>query len=167
MNIVRTIEQRNIEMSKVYQDTMLELLETNGEVVICDADLVGAIGMTSVYNKHKDRCINMGICEANMMSAAAGMSLTGKIPFVHSLAPFAVRRLFDQLYLSGAYQKANVRVFGSDPGFWASYNGGTHTSVEDLALTRVIPNVTVLAPADAVQFQMCCLGHKDLEAFCV
>lgn len=153
MNIVRTSEQRNVEMSKIYQDTMLELLETNDEVVICDADLVGAIGLSSVFKKHMNRCINMGICEANMMGAAAGMSLTGKIPFIHSLAPFAIRRLFDQLYLSGAYQKANVRIFGSDPGFWAAYNGGTHTSVEDIALARVIPNVTVLAPADAVQFQ--------------
>jgi transketolase len=153
MNVIRTSEQRNVEMSKVYQETLLELLETNEEVVICDADLVGAIGLSGVYEKHKDRCINMGICEANMMGAAAGMSLTGKIPFIHSLAPFAIRRLFDQLYLSGAYQKANVRIFGSDPGFWAAYNGGTHTSVEDLALARVIPDVTVLAPADAVQFQ--------------
>jgi transketolase len=153
MKITRTTEQRNVEMSKVYQDTLLELLETNEEVVVCDADLVGAIGLSSVFSKFTERCINMGICEANMMSAAAGMSLTGKIPFIHSLAPFAIRRLFDQLYLSGAYQKANVRIFGSDPGFWAAYNGGTHTSVEDIALARVIPDVTVLAPADAVQFQ--------------
>ena len=153
MNISRAKQQRNIEMSKVYQDTMLSLLEENENVVLCDADLVGAIGLTSIYKEHSDRCMNIGICEANMMGMAAGMSLTGKIPFIHSLAPFAIRRLFDQLYLSGAYQKANVRIFGSDPGFWASFNGGTHTTVEDIALARVIPEVTVLAPADATQFQ--------------
>ncbi len=77
------------------------------------------------------------------------MSLVGKIPFVHTFTPFATRRVYDQVYLSGAYQKANVRIFGSDPGFWASHNGGTHTSVEDVALMRAIPTITVLAPADA------------------
>ena len=152
MAIVLAKEQRPIEMRAVYQRTLVEILRDNPQVVVMDADLVGASGTAKVFKEFPDRCINMGISEANMIGAAAGMSLVGKVPIIHTFAPFATRRVYDQLYLSGAYQKANLRIYGSDPGFTSGHNGGTHTSVEDLALMRAMPTATVLAPADATQF---------------
>lgn len=136
------------EMRKVYAETIMEMMADNKDVVMMDADLVGASATKKVFDHYPDQCINMGIAEANMMGVAGGLSLVGKIPFVHTFAPFATRRAYDQLFLSGAYQRANFRIIGSDPGFWAAHNGGTHTSVEDLALMRVVPNMKVVAPAD-------------------
>ncbi|SHI84195.1 transketolase [Geosporobacter subterraneus DSM 17957] len=146
-------KQQPKELRAVYQETLMELMEENENIIVCDADLVNASGTGKLFRKYPKRCINMGISEANMIGASCGMSLTGKIPFVHTFAPFATRRVFDQLYLSGCYQQANIRIYGSDPGFWALHNGGTHTSVEDLALTRAVPQLTVIAPADAAQFK--------------
>ncbi len=141
------------ELRSVYQDTLIEMMRKDERIIVCDADLVNASGTAKLFKEFPDRCINMGISEANMVGASCGMSLTGKIPFIHTFSPFATRRPYDQLFLSGGYQKGNLRIYGSDPGFWALHNGGTHTSVEDLALTRVIPGITVLAPADATQFK--------------
>ncbi len=152
MAIVFAKEQKPIEMRAVYQQALVEILREHPQVVVMDADLVGASGTAKVFKEFPDRCINMGISEANMIGAAAGMSLVGKVPIIHTFAPFATRRVYDQLYLSGAYQKANLRIYGSDPGFTSGHNGGTHTSVEDLALMRAMPSATVLAPADATQF---------------
>ncbi len=152
MAVIFAKEQKPIEMRAVYQQALVEILRDNPQVVVMDADLVGASGTAKVFKEFPDRCINMGISEANMIGAAAGMSLVGKVPIIHTFAPFATRRVYDQLYLSGAYQKANLRIYGSDPGFTSGHNGGTHTSVEDLALMRAMPTATVLAPADAAQF---------------
>jgi transketolase len=152
MAVVMAKEQKPIEMRAVYQQALVEILREHPQVVVMDADLVGASGTAKVFKEFPDRCINMGISEANMIGAAAGMSLVGKVPIIHTFAPFATRRVYDQLYLSGAYQKANLRIYGSDPGFTSGHNGGTHTSVEDLALMRAMPTATVLAPADATQF---------------
>jgi transketolase len=152
MAIVFTKEQKPIEMRAVYQNTLFEICKDNPQVIVMDADLVGASATAKLFKEFPEQCINMGISEANMIGAAAGMSLLGKVPFIHTFAPFATRRVYDQLYLSGAYQKANLRIYGSDPGFTSGHNGGTHTSVEDLALMRVMPTATVLAPADATQF---------------
>lgn len=138
------------EMRAVYAQTLIDMMSKNKDVVIMDADLVSASGTKKVFDSFPKQSINMGIAEANMMGVAGGLSLSGKIPYVHTFAPFATRRAYDQIYLSGAYQQANFRILGSDPGYWAAHNGGTHTSVEDLALMRVIPTMNVLVPADAV-----------------
>lgn len=153
--ITRTSVQNPKEFRVVYQETLSALMAEVPSVVALDADLVGASGTAKLFKAYADRCINAGISEANMMGMAAGMSLTGKVPFIHTFAPFATRRIFDQLYMAGVYQHANVKIYGSDPGFWALHNGGTHTSMEDIALTRSLPNLTVLAPSDASQFAWC------------
>jgi transketolase len=155
MKIIRAIEQKKPEFRAVYVETLMELMESNPNVVNLDADLVGASGAAKLFKKYESRCINMGISEANMIGAAAGMSLTGKIPFIHTFAPFATRRVMDQLYMSGVYSNSNIKIYGSDPGFWAIHNGGTHTTMEDLALTRALANITILAPSDATQFKWC------------
>lgn len=161
MKIIRAQEQKKPEFRAVYVEALMELMESNPNVVNLDADLVGASGATKLFKKYAHRCINMGISEANMIGAAAGMSLTGKIPFIHTFAPFATRRVMDQLYMSGVYSDANIKIYGSDPGFWAIHNGGTHTTMEDLALTRALANITVLAPSDATQFKWCVKKAAD------
>ena len=139
-----------LECRKVYTQTLYELMKEHDDIVVLDADLVSASGSQTLFQAYPDRCFNVGISEANMMGVAAGLSLVGLKPYIHTFAPFATRRMYDQVYISGAYQNNNVRIFGSDPGFWAAHNGGTHTSVEDLALMRVIPKMNVIAPADGV-----------------
>lgn len=88
-----------------------------------------------------------------MMGIAAGLSATGKVPFAHSFGPFATRRCFDQIFMSCAYAKLNVRIIGSDPGVTAAYNGGTHMPFEDMGIMRNIPNVTILEPVDSVMLK--------------
>src|SRR5690554_3628279 len=113
------------EMRAVYAQTLIDMMSKNKDVVIMDADLVSASGTKKVFDSFPKQSINMGIAEANMMGVAGGLSLSGKIPYVHTFAPFATRRAYDQIYLSGAYQQANFRILGSDPGYWAAHNGGT------------------------------------------
>lgn len=155
MKIIRSNMQNTKELRAVYVDTLHELMHDNLQIVTMDADLVGASGALRLFKDFPNRCINMGICEANMVGVAGGMSLTGKIPFIHSFAPFISRRVMDQLYMAGVYSNNNFKIYASDPGFWAIHNGGTHTTMEDLAITRALPNITIFAPSDATQFAWC------------
>lgn len=142
-----------MEMRKCYQRKLAELMMHNQKVVMVDADLVSASGSGENFKQFPHQTINVGISEANMISASAGMSATGIIPFIHSFAPFVTRRVYDQLFMSGVYSKNRFHIYGSDPGFWAQHNGGTHTSYEDIALMRALPNVVITAPCDPAQFR--------------
>ncbi|MBP5167334.1 MAG: transketolase family protein [Oscillospiraceae bacterium] len=138
-------------MREAYCSTLMELAESNKNIVALDADLISSSGMKPFFAKYPDRAIQCGIAEANMIGVAAGLSLTGKIPFCHSFAPFASRRVCDQIFISAAYAKLNVRIVGSDPGVTAAYNGGTHMPFEDMAVLRAIPDITLIEPCDPVQ----------------
>ncbi len=139
------------ELRACVVDTLRELMEKNKKIIVLDADLGGASGWTNIAKTDPDRFINVGIAEANMIGVAAGLSLSGNTPFVHTFAPFATRRVFDQLYLSGAYSKNTINIYGSDPGFTAGTNGGTHTTWEDVALMRAIPGAVICDAADETQ----------------
>ena len=91
--------------------------------------------------------------ESNMVGVASGLSLVGDIPFIHTFSPFATRRDFDQVFLSGAYAKTNIKILGSDPGIYAQHNGGTHTSFEDIALMRTIPTAVVMSISDTTMMK--------------
>lgn len=153
MKIIKSSSNESVELRAAYNEELTSLLHSNKDVVVFDADLANASGSDSIFQDFPNQSINAGIAEANMMGMAGGMSLIGKIPFVHTFAPFATRRVFDQLYMSVAYSKSNVKIYGSDPGFWAMHNGGTHTTMEDLALMRSLPGFTVVAPSDETQFR--------------
>lgn len=141
------------ELRAVVVDTLKELMAENKKIVALDADLGGASGWTDIAKTNPKQFINVGIAEANMVGVAAGLSLSGYTPFIHTFGPFATRRVFDQLYLSGAYSKNTINIFGSDPGFTVGPNGGTHTTWEDIALMRTIPDVVVCDAADEVQME--------------
>lgn len=151
------------EMRVAVVETIQELMKTNDKVVALEADLGGASKFTNIQKSNPDRFIQCGIAEADMVGIAAGLSTEGFIPYIHTFAPFATRRVFDQIYLSCAYAKNTINIFGSDPGFTVAANGGTHTSFEDMALMREIPNAIVIDPADEVQLRWALKEFANLE----
>jgi transketolase len=142
-----------VEMRKVYCDTLIGLAENNPQVMALDADLMASVGTKSFAERFPKRNINCGIQEANMFGVAAGLSATGKVPFAHTFAPFCSRRACDQIFISCAYAKLNVKVIGSDPGITAALNGGTHMPFEDVGIMRTIPGMTVIEPTDTVMLR--------------
>jgi transketolase len=149
-------------MRAVYCDTLMESADQDSRVVSLDADLMNSMGMTPFLKKYPERTFNCGVQEADMIGIAAGLSATGKIPFAHTFGPFASRRCFDQIFISAAYAQLNVRIIGSDPGITAAFNGGTHMPLEDMALMRSIPGVTILEPADGGMLENLLRQVKDL-----
>ena len=140
------------ELRDCVVETLQELMKDDDKITALEADLGGASGFTKIKKTNPERFIQCGIAEANMMGVAAGLSLTGFKPFTHTFAPFATRRVFDQLFLSGAYAGNTINVYGSDPGFSVASNGGT-TAWEDVALIREIPGAVICDPADDVQME--------------
>ena len=141
------------EMRKAYCRCMMALAEQDPRIVALDADLMSAMGMKPFAEKYPDRMVDCGIQEANMIGVACGLAVQGKIPFAHTFAPFCPRRACDQIFLSAAYNRANVKIIGSDPGITAAYNGGTHMPFEDMGIMRGIPTMTVLEPTDIVMLE--------------
>ena len=142
-----------MEMRKVYSSKLAELMEKHNEVIALEADLMNAITTNKVQDKYPERVINCGIMEANMVGVAAGMSIAGKYPFAHTFTAFASRRCFDQLFMSGAYQKNNIKIIASDAGVTAVHNGGTHMSFEDMGIMRGLADTVVMEMTDAVMFE--------------
>jgi transketolase len=148
-----SLEKDQKEMGQVYAETLLELARQDSRVIGLEADLMSAISTNKIKSQIPEQLINVGIMEANMMGLAAGLSLTGRIPFVHTFAQFATRRAFDQLFVSLAYARLNVKILGSDAGVTAEHNGGTHMAFEDLGLVRLIPHATVYEASDSTMLE--------------
>lgn len=142
-----------LEMRKAYSETLKELIKEDKNVYVLEADLSEAITTTSIGDEYPNNFVNCGIMEANMVGTASGLSLLGKIPFIHTFSPFATRRCYDQIFLSGAYAKSNIKILGSDTGITSQHNGGTHTSFEDIALMREIPGSTVITATDSTMLK--------------
>ena len=135
----------------VYGKTLVELGHENDRIVVLEADL-GKSTMTFMFEKEfPERFFEMGIAEANMVSFAAGLSLTDKIAFANSFAVFASGRPYDQIRQGVAIGKLNVKLIGSSAGLSDFGDGATHQAVEDIAIMRAIPNMTVIAPCDGIE----------------
>jgi transketolase len=131
-----------------YGQALLELGRENPRVVALDADLSGST-KTGVFGKEfPERFFNAGIAEANMVGMAAGLAAGGMIPFASTFAVFAAGRAFEQIRQSLAYPKMNVKIVATHGGITVGEDGGSHQSIEDLAIMRALPNMTVLCPAD-------------------
>lgn len=141
------------ELRTCVVNTLNDLMKEDKKILALDADLGAASGWTNLAKDNPQQFINMGISEANMVGVAAGLSLTGYTPFIHTFGPFATRRVFDQLYISGGYGDNTINIYGSDPGFAAAQNGGTHTTWEDVALIKSIPGSIICDAADEVQME--------------
>lgn len=149
----KSYELEQVEMRQMYARTLVELAKGNPNVIALEADLMSAISTDKIVKEIPTQIINGGIMEANMMGVAAGLSLTGKIPYVHTFGQFATRRTFDQLFVSGAYAKTNIKILGSDAGVTAEHNGGTHMAFEDLGLVRLLPQATIYEVSDSTMLR--------------
>jgi transketolase len=122
--------------------------ETNPDVLALCADLTGSLKMDAFKKNHPERFFQVGIAEANMMGIAAGMTLGGKIPFTGTFANFSTSRVYDQIRQSIAYAKKNVKICASHAGLTLGEDGATHQVLEDIGMMRMLPNMTVIVPAD-------------------
>jgi len=134
-----------------YGEALAELGARNDKVVVLDADLSHAT-MTSIFAaKYPERFFNFGLAEANMMGAAAGFAHSGLIPFASTFALFGTGRAYEQIRNSIAYPKANVKFGLSHSGLSVGEDGGSHQSIEDIALMRVLPGMTIFVPCDPLE----------------
>jgi transketolase len=134
-----------------YGETLVELGKKHPNIVVLDADLSKSTKTVLFAKTYPERFFEMGIAEANMISAAAGLASCGKIPFASTFAVFATGRVYDQIRIDVAYSEANVKIFATHGGISVGKDGASHQMIEDLTLMRVLPNMTVLAPSDAMQ----------------
>ena len=146
-----------------YGEALVKLGKVNKDVVVLEADLSKST-MTAYFKKEfPERHINVGIAEADMIGTAAGIATTGKIPFASTFAHFAAGRAFDQVRNSVAYPHLNVKICPTHAGVSLGEDGGSHQSVEDVALMRAIPGMVVLSPADAVETEKMVFAVAEYE----
>ncbi len=131
-----------------YGETLLELGKENPDIVVLDADLSGSTKTALFAKEFPDRFFNMGIAEQNMIATAAGLATVGKIPFASSFAIFATGRAWEILRQAVCLGNKNVKIVATHAGLTVGEDGATHQALEDLALTRVLPHLTVIVPAD-------------------
>lgn len=141
-----------------FGDALLELGNTNPDVVGLCADLTGSLTMHHFQKAHPDRFFQAGIAEANMMSVAAGLALGGKIPFTGTFANFSTGRVYDQIRQSIAYSGANVKICASHAGLTLGEDGATHQILEDIGLMKMLPGMTVINPCDYNQTKQATLA---------
>lgn len=146
-----------------YGEALVELGARDGKVVVLDADLAHAT-MTSMFEaKYPDRFYNFGLAEANMMCAAAGFAHSGLMPFASTFALFGTGRAYEQIRNSIAYVNANVKFGLSHSGLSVGEDGGSHQSVEDIALMRVVPNMTIFVPCDPVETKKAVFAAAEID----
>src|SRR5512135_2789544 len=146
-----------------YGDALVSLGKKRDDVVVLDADLSGSTKTSKFAKAFPDRFFNIGIAEQDMMGTAAGLAIAGKLPFVSTFAVFATGRAWEQVRQSICYPNMNVKIVASHAGISVGEDGGSHQSVEDIAVMRVIPHMTVIVPADGpetMQAIEAAAGHK-------
>jgi transketolase len=137
-------------MRDAFVKSLLELAKEDKRIFLLTAD-IGTFTFDIFRQTFPNRFINFGIAEQNMMGAAAGLALSGKIPFVYTIAPFVTMRCFEQIRVDVCYHNLNVKIVGVGTGLAYGSLGPTHQTVEDIAITRALPNMTVISPADPLE----------------
>ena len=144
-----------------YGEALVELGKKNPNVVVLDADLSKSTKTAGFQSEFPDRFINVGIAEADLMGTAAGIATTGKIPFASTFAMFAAGRAFEQIRNTIAYPKLNVKICPTHAGISVGEDGGSHQSVEDMAIMRAIPNMVVISPSDAEETKQAIMAAAE------
>lgn len=147
-----------------YGATLIELGNENKDIVVLDADLSKATKSEMFAKVHKDRFINVGIAEQNMVGMAAGLASTGKIPFATTFAVFAAGRAFEIIRNSVCYPNANVKIAATHAGITVGPDGGSHQAIEDIALMCSLPNMVVLSPADDIEACKCVKAAAEIKS---
>lgn len=140
---------------------LTQLGETHPDVVALCADLIGSLKMGDFQKKYPERFFQVGIAEANMMGIAAGLSISGKIPFTGTFANFSTGRVYDQIRQSIAYSHKNVKICASHAGLTLGEDGATHQILEDLGMMKMLPGMTVINPCDYNQTKAATLAIAD------
>lgn len=133
---------------EAFGNSLVSLGEKYPNLVVLDADVACSTQTKLFASKYPERFFDVGIAEQNLITTAAGLSLTGKIPFAAAFAVFATGRTYDQIRTSVCYPKLNVKIVGTHGGITVGEDGATHQALEDVALMRGLPNMTVIVPAD-------------------
>jgi len=144
-----------------FGEGLAELGRINPNVVALCADLTGSLKMDAFLKENPDRFFQIGIAEANMMGIAAGMTIGGKIPFTGTFANFSTGRVYDQIRQSIAYSQKNVKICASHAGLTLGEDGATHQILEDIGMMRMLPNMTVIVPADFNQTKQATIAIAD------
>lgn len=145
---------------------LVELGSVNPNVVVLDADVACSTQTKLFAKEYPNRFFDTGIAEQNMIATAAGLSLTGKIPFAATFAVFATGRTYDQIRTSVCYQKANVKIIGTHGGITVGEDGATHQALEDISLMRGLPNMTVIVPADCEECRQAIRYAAEMQGPC-
>lgn len=151
------------ETRVAYGETLVELGAKNDKIVVMDADLSGSTKTAMFKKAYPDRFFNAGIAEGNMVGVAAGLAASGHTVFVSSFAMFASGRAFEQIRNTVAYPKLNVKICASHAGITVGPDGATHQCLEDIGVMRMIPNMTVINPADAVEARLAIKAAADFN----
>lgn len=146
-----------------YGESLVKLGAINDKVVVLDADLAHATQTCMFKDEYPDRFFNMGIAEANMMCAAAGFAQSGHIPFVSTFALFGAGRAYEQIRNSVCYTNANVKFGFSHSGLSVGEDGGSHQSIEDIALMREMPNMTIFVPCDPAETEKAVMAAAEID----
>ena len=145
-------EKRKIASTRDgFGEGLVELGKTNKDVVVLSADLTDSTRAAWFKKQFPERFFGLGVAEQDMFGAAAGFALMGKIPFACTFGVFASGRAWDQIRVSVAYMNLNVKIAGTHGGISVGPDGATHQAIEEIALMRIIPNMTVVVPADAIE----------------
>jgi transketolase len=146
-----------------FGEGLLEIGKRNKDVVALCADLTGSLKMNAFKDEFPERFFQVGIAEANMMGLAAGMTIGGKIPYTGTFANFSTGRVYDQIRQSIAYSKKNVKICASHAGLTLGEDGATHQILEDIGMMKMLPNMTVIVPADFNQTKQATIAIADHE----
>ena len=152
------------EIRQIYAQIMDELMAEDERIVVGDADVgfsVYGAKMKTMRQKYGDRFFDVGIQEGNLVGVAAGLSLVGKLPYVAIFAPFITRRVYDTVFVSLAYARLGAKLIGCDPGYTSSYNGGSHSALEDTGIMRCIPNITIVDVTDSQMLRWALAERSD------
>lgn len=146
-----------------FGEGLLEIGKRNKDVVALCADLTGSLKMNAFESEFPQRFFQVGIAEANMMGLAAGMTIGGKIPYTGTFANFSTGRVYDQIRQSIAYSNKNVKICASHAGLTLGEDGATHQILEDIGMMKMLPNMTVIVPADFNQTKQATIAIADHE----
>ena len=146
-----------------FGDGIVELARKNPEVVALTADLAGSMKLQQFMKEFPERFVQCGIAEANMIGMAAGLSISGKIPYTTTFANFSTGRVYDQIRQSVAYSGKNVKICASHAGLTLGEDGATHQILEDIGLMKMLPGMTVVVPCDYAQTKAATIAIADIN----
>ena len=157
------IDQGKVDTRSGFGAGLLEAGRRDSRVLALTADLTGSVKMGAFKKEFPDRFIQCGIAEANMVGVAAGLAITGKVPFIGSFAEFVTGRVYDQLRQEVAYGHTNVKIASSHAGITLGEDGATHQTMEDIALMRALPGMAVVVPCDYNQTKNATIAAAEYD----